>query len=44
MEYESYELLAKLANQYKLDINKDEDVEKILTLFKTRVEELGKGE
>jgi hypothetical protein len=28
MEYESYELLAKLANQYKLDINKDEDVEK----------------
>lgn len=43
MEYESYELLAKLANQYKLDINKDEDVEKILTLFKTRVEELGKS-
>ncbi|MBU4284278.1 MAG: DUF2031 domain-containing protein [Nanoarchaeota archaeon] len=43
MEYESYELLAKLANQYKLDINKDEDVEKILTLFKSRVEELGKS-
>jgi len=43
MEYESYELLAKFAVQLKLDINKDEDVEKLLTLFKTKAEELSKS-
>lgn len=43
MEHKGYEFLARLAIENKLDMNKEEDVKKILALFETRVKELGKS-
>ena len=42
MEYKVYEILAKIAVQHNLDINKEEDTKKLLSIFENRIKELGK--
>jgi hypothetical protein len=42
MEFQVYEILAKLAIEHKLDITREDDIKRLLSLFETRIEGLSK--
>ena len=43
MEHKAYEILAKLAIEHRLDVNKEEDLRKLLSIFENRIKGLAKS-
>lgn len=43
MDYKAYEILAKLAVQNQLDMNKEDDVKKLLAVYQSRVTQMGQS-